>query len=200
MKVDFTDRNIRSDLLSIAHDYIHASPVCRTYSYLSGGCHRSKDNYNLSGDSHEADGMLLELYFFIEQALRKNNDATITIENPRGKMQHSNIMKELFESKLDFKKYEIFYCQFGRGDMKPTHIWTNDAKLGQLLKIEGGKCTCGKLHEEGVRSSPGKNFAALPMALCELLSTYVHSKHTQIKFDKRIASNNGSASGDASTR
>lgn len=32
-----------------------------------------------------------------------------------------------------------------------------------------------------------KNFAALPFKLCQIISSYVHSKHTQLKFEQIAA-------------
>lgn len=119
-------------------------------------------------------------------------------------------MKMLFEDQLGFKTYQIYYCQFGRDEMKvsltwvnirllvvlssplsdsskPTCIITNDEKLGKILVGKGGKCICKGNHKDGVReSSSDTNFAALPFELCKLLSSYVHSKVTQLKFDKLI--------------
>lgn len=133
--------------------------------------------------------MLLQLYFYISEQLRKNTNATVTIENPIGRMQKGSLMKDLFEGELGFERVSIHYCQFGRGDKKPTNIWTNDKVLGNILKRIGGKCNHVN-HEEKVQEDRHhKNFAALPMQLCELISTYVSSKHTQLKFAK-FASNN----------
>jgi hypothetical protein len=82
---------------------------------------------------------------------------------------------------------EFTDCQFGRGEQKPTDIWTNDNKLGRVLTAMGGTCNCPRPHEEGVRAVRGgarnKNFAALPIKLCQVLSEYVRSKHSQLKFE-----------------
>jgi len=74
-------------------------------------------------------------------------------------------------------------CQFGRSEQKPTHIWTNDDKLGRILEVIGGTCNCPRPHEDGVRGAGNTNFAALPMKLCEVISEYVTSKHSQLRFD-----------------
>merc|ERR1719296_233990 len=133
VKSDFSSNYVQHLLSSETFDYIHASPVCSTYSLLAGGKHRKSHNYNCTPESHEADAMLMMLYFCIVKAIGKNKNITITIENPKAWMRKGNIMKELFEGELGFKAYEINYCQFGRGDKKPTNIWTNDAKLGNML-------------------------------------------------------------------
>lgn len=188
VKRDFASDYVQTLISSNTFDYIHASPDCRTYSRASGNTHRSFANYNISRQSHDADAMLLQLYFYISEQLRKNSNATVTIENPIGSMQKGNLMKDLFEGELGFERVFINYCQFGRGDQKPTNIWTNDKVLGNILKRIGGKCNHVN-HEEKVQEDRHKNFAALPMQMCELISTYVSSKHTQLKFAK-FASNN----------
>jgi len=187
VKADFTSAYVESLISSQTFDFIHASPVCRTYSRLAGGVHRTKDNYNKSSDSHQADAMLLQLYFVLVEALKKNNDATITIENPStGLMKHSRIIS-LLETEHGFKRYDIFYCQFGRAEQKPTSIWTNDEALGSILLLIGGKCKCVGRHEEGVKVNNDKNFSALPIKLCQIISDYLQSKHQSLKF-KRFAS------------
>mmetsp|Transcript_24012 Transcript_24012/g.39317 ORF Transcript_24012/g.39317 Transcript_24012/m.39317 type:complete len:201 (-) Transcript_24012:715-1317(-) len=199
MKADFSSNYIQSILSSQTFEYIHASPVCSTYSLLAGGKHRNTHNYNRTPQSHEADGMLTMLYFVVAKALKMDRSTTVTIENPRGWMRKGNIMKELFEGELGFKRFEINYCQFGRGDKKPTNIWTNDEKLGNILETIGGKCNCPLPHEESIRrngsSSRDKNFAALPLKLCQIISTYVHSKHTQLKFEKNASHGSSRARG-----
>jgi hypothetical protein len=85
------------------------------------------------------------------------------------------------------------YCR-----SKPTCIWTNDHQLGELLVAIGGECKCRGNQKEGVRSAPGKNFAALPFELCKIISTYVHSKVMQLKLKKLIASRGGDKIGDES--
>lgn len=118
IKADFTSDYVQSLISSISFDYIHASPVCSTHSYLAGDRHRSKENYNKSIQSHIADGHLMLLYLNIKQQLQRNPDCIVTIENPFGWMRKGNIMKELFQGDLSFSLYEIFYCQFGRDEMK----------------------------------------------------------------------------------
>ena len=74
-------------------------------------------------------------------------------------------------------------------------IWTNDLKLGKILESVGGKCNCRGRHEDTVEGASQTNFAALPMKLCQLISSYVQSKHAQMKFDE-IASKDGAGAGD----
>lgn len=138
IKRDFYSDYIQTMLSPLRFDYIHASPVCSTYSYLAGGKHRDNNNYNKTPESHKADELLMKLYFFIAEKLKTNNEMTVTIENPRGWMRYGNIMvrelstislsaftaptrphpirhcrklqKDLFEKNLGFVRYEI-YCE-----------------------------------------------------------------------------------------
>lgn len=131
--------------------------------------------------------MLLDLFYYFKQEVQKNEDVTLTLENPHAWMGKGNIMKHLFENKLNMKPYIIYYCQFGRGEKKPTCIWTNDPTLGKILEKMGGECRCRGKHEESVKGSTHKtNFAALPMKLCNIISDYVYTKHRQLKFKKYI--------------
>lgn len=84
IKNDFMGKQVQSMLSNLTAAYIHASPVCSTYSLMSRNRHRDKNNYNKSAKSHEADKTLLQLYHNCEHQLKKNPDCIITIENPRG--------------------------------------------------------------------------------------------------------------------
>jgi hypothetical protein len=122
IKADFFNDGVQAYLAEKIHDFIHASPECRYYSHMQGKRHRDKDNYNKTPESHEADGMLLDLFHFFEKEVKKNADVTLTLENPAAWMGKGNIMKQLYEVKLGMKPYTIYYCQFGRGEKKPTCI------------------------------------------------------------------------------
>lgn len=185
IKADFFNAGVQAYLSTKTHDFIHASPECKFYSHMLAGKHRDKANYNKTPEAHQADAMLLDLFYFFQRELQKNKDATFTLENPAAWMGKGNIMKQLFEKELNMKPYIIYYCQFGRGEKKPTCIWTNDQTLGKILVRMGGVCKCRGKHEETVNSSTHTtNFAALPMKLCNVISDYVYTKHRQLKFKK----------------
>lgn len=95
MKADFMSEHVQNILQHCVQDYIHASPVCSTYSRLAGNRHRDKNNYNKSVRSHEADKVLMKLYLNLQHQLRMNPDCIITIENPRGESSSSalNVMR-----------------------------------------------------------------------------------------------------------
>ena len=92
MKADFSSPYGKQLLSTHTFDFIHASPVCRTFSMASGGYHRNKQNFNITHESHEADAMLLELYSYVANALKANKNTTVTIENPKGWMRKCNVM------------------------------------------------------------------------------------------------------------
>jgi hypothetical protein len=89
IKADFMSEHVQNILQHCVQDYIHASPVCSTYSRLAGNRHRDKNNYNKSVRSHEADKVLMKLYLNLQHQLRMNPDCIITIENPRGESSSS---------------------------------------------------------------------------------------------------------------
>ena len=113
--------------------------------------------------------MLLQLYFYISEQLRKNTNATVTIENPIGRMQKGSLMKDLFEGELGFERVSIHYCQFGRGDKKPTNIWTNDKVLGNILKRIGGNATTSITKKKFRRIVTTKT---LQLYLCSCVSSF----------------------------
>ena len=82
---DFSGECVQESLLKKLYDYIHASPVCSSYSRLAGNLHRDRDNYNKSHASHEADQTLAQLYLNFKDQLQRNPDCIMTIENPAGK-------------------------------------------------------------------------------------------------------------------
>jgi len=209
VKADFSSNYVQHILSSQTFEYIHASLVCSTYSVAAEGKHRDSHDYNKTLASHTSDAMLMKVYFFVAKALEIDRRTTVTIENPRGWMRKGNIMKTLFEGDLGFQRFEInseFHgeshflsscvclcsysflyptdCQFGRVDQKPTNIWTNDKTLGNILESIGGKCKCPLPHEEGMRKTNDKHLAALPLKLCQVIASYVQSKHTLLNFAK----------------
>lgn len=84
IKADFNGEYVQDILSAKIFDYIHASPVCSSYSRLAGNLHRDRDNYNKSEASHEADKTLSRLYLNFKSQLKRNPDCIITIENPSG--------------------------------------------------------------------------------------------------------------------
>ena len=185
IKADFFNEGVQAYLATKTHDFIHASPECKYYSHIMAGRHRDKYNYNKTPKAHQADAVLLDLFYYFQRELQKNKDITLTLENPAAWMGKGNIMKQLYEGKLNMKPYTIYYCQFGRGEKKPTCIWTNDQTLGKILLRMGGVCNCRGKHEESVQGSTSRtNFAALPEKLCKIVTDYVYTKHKQLKLKK----------------
>jgi hypothetical protein len=115
----------------------------------------------------------------LHEAKELHPHLVVVIENPRGLMQDMPLMKEL-ESSMNLSKVEVHYCAFGRGDQKPTHLWTNDFGLASTLSRFrcGDKCPYkGGIHPIGVRGQGSKfNAAAIPSGLAEEVAAYVDSK------------------------
>lgn len=97
---------------------IWASPDCTTFSIAGISHHRERlDNGLLIAKSDMAklhDKLLEHTIMLINELQPKY----YFIENPRGAMRKSPIMKDL-------KRYTVTYCQYGDTRMKPTDIWTN---------------------------------------------------------------------------
>jgi site-specific DNA-cytosine methylase len=84
IKANFTGDYVQSLISDKMYDYIHASPVCSTHSRMAGAKHRSRDCYNKSTQSHDADATLMLLFLNIKHQMQKNLNCIFTIENPVG--------------------------------------------------------------------------------------------------------------------
>lgn len=102
-------------------DIVWASPPCTTYSIAAISHHRKKlESGFLTAKSEKAelhDEYLIKMLKLIE----KLNPKYYFIENPRGGMRKSELMKDMNR----VGRYTVTYCQYGDERMKPTDIWTN---------------------------------------------------------------------------
>ena len=125
----------------------------------------------------------------IHEAKAVHPHLIVVIENPRGLLQSMPLMKEL-ESSMNLEKVEVDYCAFGRGDKKPTQLWTNDFGLASRLSRFRCNNMCpykGGIHPIGVRAQGTKfNAAAIPGGLAEEVAAYVNCKFIldRIRFTK----------------
>ena len=98
-------------------DMIWASPDCTTYTIAAISTHRNgtepKSNY-----AKKCDRVNQHVISLIKEWLNINPNMVFFIENPRGMLRHMKWMQE-------FKRYTIWYCQYGDDRAKPTDIWTN---------------------------------------------------------------------------
>lgn len=98
-------------------DHVHASFDCTTYTIAAISHHRDgtkpKSDYAWKCDKVNQHVILL-----IKHWLKINPKMTFTFENPRGMLRRMPWMQE-------FKRYTVWYCQYGDTRAKPTDIWTN---------------------------------------------------------------------------
>ena len=75
----------------------------------------------------------------MEWAKEKHPHLIIVIENPVGTLKKMPLMEEPimeeFTEKFGLYSTTVNYCAFGRDEMKPTVIWTNDWGLKTSLQI-----------------------------------------------------------------
>jgi hypothetical protein len=98
-------------------DMVWASPDCTTYTIAAISTHRNgvepKTDY-----ARKCDSVNKHFINLISEWLFINPDMVFFIENPRGMLRKMPFMQE-------FKRYTIWYCQYGDDRAKPTDIWTN---------------------------------------------------------------------------
>ena len=99
-------------------DMIWASPDCTTYSIAAISTHRENRTTPKSDYAKKSDAVNIHFLNLIKEWLKLNPNLVYFIENPRGMLRHMPFMQ-------DFKRYTIWYCQYGDERAKPTDIWTN---------------------------------------------------------------------------
>jgi len=113
MDIDY----LTSDYIPFVPDHIHASFDCTTYTIAAISTHRNgtepKSLYAKKCD--RVNQKVIELY---NEWKKINPNITYSFENPRGMLRKMPWMQE-------FKRYTVWYCQYGDDRAKPTDIWTN---------------------------------------------------------------------------
>ncbi len=98
-------------------DAVWGSPDCTTYTIAAIYRHRNgtepKSDY-----AKKCDKVNQHFLSMIEEWLLINPEMVFFIENPRGMLRKMPFMQK-------FKRYTIWYCQYGDDRAKPTDIWTN---------------------------------------------------------------------------
>jgi site-specific DNA-cytosine methylase len=98
-------------------DYVHASFDCTTYTIAAISHHR--DGIKPKSDyAKKCDRVNENVISLIKYWLSLNPKMKFTFENPRGMLRKMPFMQE-------FKRYTVWYCQYGDDRAKPTDIWTN---------------------------------------------------------------------------
>ncbi|KAG7374588.1 hypothetical protein IV203_013683 [Nitzschia inconspicua] len=181
-KVDIMDIDFDQHI-GMLPDFVVFAPDCSTYSNLSGGIHRKplQEEYAVSTKALEHDDYLARTWFLIKWFLYRKPHMIFLIENPRASLRNMPLMKYKLEKGdgLPFGqrayRAEVNYCAFGRDDMKPTDLWTND--IGLHNRLNKFKCRCPGRHATGARGNTKRmNVAKFPEKLAELVSEYAHSK------------------------
>ena len=98
-------------------DVVWASPDCTTYTIAAISKHRNKTEPK-SEYAKKCDQVNVHFIGLIKQWLKLNPNMVFFIENPRGMLRKMPFMQE-------FKRYTVWYCQYGDDRAKPTDIWTN---------------------------------------------------------------------------
>lgn len=145
-------------------DVVWASPDCTTYTIAAISHHRNgtepKSDYAI-----KCDRVNQHFISLIKNWLIINPEMVFFIENPRGMLRKMPFMQE-------FKRYTVWYCQYGDDRAKPTDIWTNSKTWTPRPICKNGNPDCH--HERAPRGSKtgtqGKkgsyNRSIIPDALC----------------------------------
>lgn len=115
-------------------DMVWASPDCTTYSIAAISTHRDgvKPKTDYANKCDEVNKHFISL---IKHWLAINPDMVFFIENPRGMLRKMPFMQE-------FKRYTVWYCQYGDERAKPTDIWTNSKTWFPKPVCKNGSKTC----------------------------------------------------------
>lgn len=157
---------LTKEMIPFIPDVVWASPDCTTYSIAAVSHHRTNSIQPKSEYAKKCDSVNLHWIGLIKELLIINPKMVFFIENPRGMLRKMPFMQE-------FKRYTVWYCQYGDDRAKPTDIWTNSEKWIPKPQCKNGNKNCH--HQSAPRGSKtgtqGKkdsyNRSKIPEQLCE---------------------------------
>ena len=154
-------------------DIVWASPDCTTYTIAACSTHRENSIKPKTDYAKKCDRVNKHFIALIKYWMLHNPNLIYFIENPRGMMRKMPFMQE-------FKRYTVWYCQYGDDRAKPTDIWTNSKTWIPRPVCHNGNKKCH--HESAPRGSKtgtqGRNGSydrsKIPNELCnEILKSYM---------------------------
>ena len=136
---------LRLDQIPFVPDLIWCSFDCTTYSVMAIGTHR--DGINPKSDYAVKCDRVNQHVIACIKAWKKLNPALIYFfENPRGMLRKMPFMQ-------GFKRYTVWYCQYGDSRAKPTDIWTNSKKWTPRKRCSNNNPNC--THDRSPRNERG---------------------------------------------
>jgi len=194
-----SNATIKKDILKLKYtdlrfvpDFIWASLPCETYSNAAGNRHRSTKTGNLekSKKAREHNFIFLAMSKIMEWAKKKHTHLIVVIENPVGSLRKMPLMEE-FTERFGLESTTVNYCAFGRDEMKPTMIWTNDYGLKNSLQeytCEGRCQFGGRRGKHLLQVNHGTHdCSVIPQPLAEEVAEYINAKFVIDRIRKRKA-------------
>lgn len=153
------------DQVPFIPDVIWASPPCTTFSVASIGRHWDMNRRPKTQDAVMGLQILNKTITIIKHYLTLNPNLIWHIENPRGMMRKIGVWDN-----IQHIRHTVTYCQYGDTRMKPTDIWTNNAKWQPKAPCKNGSpCHISaprgsRTGTQGLKGSYERS--KLPEALC----------------------------------
>lgn len=136
--------NMKIEDVPFIPDWGWFSPDCTTYSIAACSTHRTNSIEPKSEYAIKCDRVNQHFISMIDEWLNLNPNFIFYIENPRGMLRKMPFMQR-------FKRYTVWYCQYGDNRAKPTDIWTNNENWQPRPMCKNGNPNCN--HERAPRGS-----------------------------------------------
>lgn len=164
LAIDIQDMG--ADDVPFTPNVVWASPDCTTYSIAACSTHRTNSVEPKSEYAKKCDNVNQHFIKLIKEWMFKNPNMVYFIENPRGMLRKMPFMQ-------DFKRYTVWYCQYGDDRAKPTDIWTNSETWKPRAECKNGNKNChhqpsprgSRTGTQGRKGSYDRSI--IPQQLCE---------------------------------